>query len=69
MELLSILTAIRKASTGTLHAVLGTVLGERHGLITENPHENNNNVKKVWFKMIGFAVGLDGSRLRSGTLP
>lgn len=40
---LSILMAIRKASTAILHAVLGTVLQERCGLITENPGERKNN--------------------------
>ena len=40
---LSILMATRKASTGILHAVLGTVLQEGCGLITENPDESKNS--------------------------
>lgn len=40
---LSISTAVRKASPGTLHAVPGAVIQERYGLILESPNESKNN--------------------------
>lgn len=40
---LSVLMAIRKASTGILHAVLGTVLQGRCVLITDKPDKSKNN--------------------------